>query len=142
MTDFSSLLKGAAGNAKKPPALPAGDYPAIIKNFELGDANKNRTPYVRLTLGLQGFPESVSAEDREGVDLSKRQPRRDYYLTDDALWRLDELIRDLGIEAAGRSYEEVIPELVGQQVLAELQQKLNQNTNETFTEVVKLVPLR
>ena len=42
MVDFTSLLKKRAGEAKKPPAYPAADYPGIIKGFELGDANKNK----------------------------------------------------------------------------------------------------
>lgn len=139
MPDFSKLLKMPAGKAKKPSALPIADYPGVIKSFELGDQNKNRTPYARLQLGLTGWADSVDEADRveEGsdgqpkpIDLSKKQLRKDYYLTDEALWRLDALITSLGIEPNGRTYEEVLPELVGKPVLVQVQQYLNQQNNE------------
>lgn len=141
MPDFSSLLRKPAGEAKKPEALPAGDYPGVIKSFELGDQNKNHTPYARLAIGLTGWPDTVDESDRGDTDLSKRNLRRDMYLTDEAFWRLDELLRGLGIEVTGRTYEETIPELVGQQVLVEVQQYMNQTNNEIGNQVGALKPL-
>lgn len=138
MANFSELLKKPAGEAKKPPALPAADYPGIIKSFELGDNNKNKTPYVRFHLGLLGAAETVDAAEFEGIDLSKRQLRRDFYLTEDSLWRLDEFLRAVGVESAGRNYEEVLPEVVGKNVVVEVQQYLNQQTNEIGNQVGKL----
>jgi hypothetical protein len=137
MVDFTQLLRKPAGEAKKPPPLPAGDYPAIIKSFELGDNNKNKTPYVRFQIGLMDFPGTVDQADRADIDLSKRQMRRDYYLTEDALWRLDELIRGAGV-APGRSYEETLPEMVGLQLVASVKQEMNQQTNEVFATIDKL----
>ena len=145
--DFSSLLRKPSGQASKPMALPPGDYQGIIKSIEYGDANKNKTPYVRIQLGLIQWPDAVPEEARgqdvNGVftplDLSKRQMRRDFYLTEEAMHRLDTLLRSCGIGGVGeRTYEEVIPELVGQQVLVEVQQQLNQNTNEVYAQVGKV----
>jgi len=145
--NFAHLLKRPAGKAKKPEALPQGDYPGIIKSFEYGDANKNKTPYVRFHLGLLGWASDVSEDDKfqsdgDGgkapVDITKRQPRRDFFLTDDAFWRLDEFLRSCGIEPAGRSYEEVIPDAVGQQVTVEVQQYMNERTNEIGNQVGRL----
>lgn len=137
MPDFKTLLQKPAGEAKKPPALPAGDYPGIIKAWELGDNNKNKTPYVRFTVGLVAAPADV--EMPEGVDLAKRQMRRDYYLTDDALWRLDEFLRSLNLGGDGRSYEETLPEAQNASVLASVKQELNQTTNDVFNSIDKLV---
>lgn len=139
MVDFTTLLRKPAGEAKKPEALYAGDFPGIIKSYEVGDANKNKTPYVRLHLGLTAWP--ADGEPMPDVELAKRQLRRDYFLTDEALWRLDELLTELGIDATGRSYEETIPELVGQQVLIEVQQYMNQQTNEIGNQVGSLKAL-
>lgn len=147
--NFSHLLKRPAGKSKKPEALPAGLYPGVLKSFEYGDSNQKKTPYVRFHLGITGWADDVSENEKmqenadgkmEPIDLSKRQPRRDYYLTDDALWRLDEFLRELGIEPTGRSYEEVIPEAVGQTVTIELQQQLNEKTSEPYNQVGKLFP--
>ena len=145
MTDFSALLKRPAGESKKPPALPVGDFPGIIKSHELGDNNKNKTPYVRFFVGLTGWPDEVDADDREQdgkpIDLSKKQFRKDFYLSDDALWRLDEFIKAMGVDATGRDYEEVLPELTGLQCTVEVQQYMNQNTSEIGNQVGNLKPL-
>jgi hypothetical protein len=131
MPDFSQLLRKPAGEAKRPPPLPIGDYQGVIKTHELGDNNRNKTPYVRFGIVLTEWPESVSEEDRpEGVDLNKRQMRKDFFITEDSLWRLDEFIRSCGIEPEGRVYEEVLPELIGQPVMVEVQHYINQQSAE------------
>lgn len=145
--DFSHLLRKPAGQASKPQALPVGDYRGIIKSFEYGDNNQNKTPYVRFQLGLIDWPDSVGQDERvqkapDGsstpIDLSKRSLRRDFFLTDDALWRLDDLIKSTGQAPDGSNYEELIPRLVGSQVLVEVQQYVNQKTSEIGNQVGKL----
>jgi hypothetical protein len=152
MPDFSQLTKRPAGEAKRPPALPVADMNGIIVSYELGDANQNNTPYARFHVKLTDWgnaPESWSIVDaktgkvtecsQNDVDLSKRQMRRDMFLTDDALWRLDEMIRSLGIEPSGMTYEEVLPQMVGKTVLVEVQQYVNKNTGEVGNQIGKLV---
>lgn len=159
MVDFSSIARQAAGQSKKPPRLPPGDFPGVIKSFEWGDANKNKTPYVRLMLGFTGFPESLpdSWEEfdnetqksvtvaKSDIDLTKRTMRRDFYMTDDSRYRMDEFLKAMGVNCgtpeAPRSYEETLPELIGAQVLVEVQHQLNQQTNDTFVQVGKIIPL-
>lgn len=137
--DFSSLLRKPAGEAKKPPALPIADYPGVVKGFEYGDQNKNKTPYVRFQIGLTGWAESVPEDEKDSsVDLSKRQMRRDYYLTDDALWRLDEFLRSCGVEPKGQTYEESIPQVVGAQVIVSVEQYMNQSTSEIGNQIGKV----
>jgi hypothetical protein len=142
MVDFSQMLRKPAGEAKKPQALPIGDYPGVITGFEVGDNNKNKTPYVRYFVKLTGLAEGVDTSELDGADISKRQFRRDYYLTDDALWRMDEFLRSVGINSQGRTYEECLPEAVGAQVTAEVQQYMNQSNSEIGNQIGKLVGAR
>src|SRR5260221_4712227 len=136
MVDFSTLLRKPAGEAKKPPALPIGDYPGVIKSYELGDQNKNKTPYVRFHVGLLGWADSIPESERQAdLDLSKRQMRRDYFLTEDALWRLDEFLRSIGVKLEGRSYEEALPDAIGASILAEVQQYINQTNSEVGNQI-------
>lgn len=130
MPDFTELLRKPAGEAKEPEPLPQAEFPAIIKSHEFGDNNRNKTPYVRYHLAYTGWPEGV--EPVEGIDLTKKTGRKDFYLTEDSLYRLDDFLRGLGIELEGRSYEETIPEAVGMHVIAEVVQQLNQQTNKPF----------
>lgn len=155
MVDFSQLLRKPAGEAKRPPILPAGDYEALIKSFEPGESRQKKTPFIRFNVGLTSWPNDAPAEWDEvdpetgkthhytqaDVELGKRQLRTDFYLTEDALFRLDEFLRSLGIDPAGRSYEEILPEAIGQPVLVEVQQYLNQETNRTGNQVGKVVGL-
>jgi len=143
MVDFRSLLDKPAGEAEKPKPLPAGDYPATIMSWLTDNKNKKQTPYVRFTFKVNGLPEDASPEDFQRadgtpMDLSKLKFSRDYYLTDDALWRLDKLLEDLGIETSNRSYGETIPETVGMEVMIEIQQQMNQETDQVYNQVGKV----
>jgi hypothetical protein len=127
MPDFSNMLRKPAGEAKRPKALPVGDYKGVVKSYELGDNNKNKTPYVRLGLVLTDWPETfTSADIPEDVELSKRQLRKDLFTTEDSLWRLDEFIKSCGIVPDGRVYEEVLPELIGQPIVIDVRTYINQ----------------
>lgn len=144
MPDFSSLLSKPAGEAKKPPVLDAADYPGVVKGYELGESSQKKTPYVRFNLGLTDWPEGAEPQTRDDgtpIDLSAKSLRRDYFLTDDALWRLDALLKDLGIEANGRTYMDILPETVGASVLVEVRQGMSQTTNDLFNEVANIKAL-
>lgn len=150
MPDFSHLLRKPAGVHKRPDALPASDYPVIIKKHEVADNNKNRTPYVRLSLGYLDWPDTVEESERltddgEGgrkpIDLAKRQATFDFYLTDDALWRLDSFLEAAGIQAKGRFYEEIFPELHGLHCIAAVIQRMDDEGN-TFNRIDKLVGIK
>lgn len=125
MPDFTELLRKPAGEAKRPQALDVGDYQGVIRSHEVGDSNRNHTPYVRLGVTLTAWPEG--ATPMEGVDLNKRQLRKDFFLTDESLWRLDEFIKSCGVNAIGKRYEDVLPALVGQPVKVEVRHYRSQD---------------
>lgn len=158
-TDFSSIAKSAAGKAKKPPTLPPGVFQGPIKKFEWGDANKNKTPYVRLFVGFTSWPEDLgdtweefdnetqtsSTVNKSDVDLATRQMSRDFYMTEDSRYRMDELLRSFGIDCGSddnpRTYEETLPELIGQMANIEVVQQINPSTNKQYTQIAKLGPV-
>lgn len=140
--DFSSLMKKPAGQGKKMEPLPADTYPGIIASYEFGDQNKNKTPYLRIhgrytgPGNVGGTPEALASLE---IDVTKRKFRRDIYLRGSdpndkegeaaALFRLDELLRSLGIEPNGGTYEELIPQIVAKNVMVETTQYLGQNND-------------
>jgi hypothetical protein len=130
MPDFSALLQKPAGEAKRPKALPIGDYPGVIVNWEAGDANRNKTPYVRFSVKLTDWPSEIGIDEREDVDISKRSSRCDFYLTDESVWRLDRFIRSCNVAPEGTTYAEVLPKLIGCPVIARVDHYLNQQTGE------------
>ncbi len=62
------------------------------------------------------------------IDISKMQMRRDFY--DNVLYRLDDFIKSCGVDMNGRTYQEVLPELVGKRVNVQVKQYLNERTSE------------
>jgi len=123
-------------------------YPGKIQSYEYGDSNANKTPYVRYQLSLTDWPDGVPEEkryfkDREGnlvpINLQRVRLRRDFFLTDEALWRLDEFLRSCDVEPDGKDYAEVCPQVIGCDVVIEVQQYLNQNTNEIGNQVGRVL---
>lgn len=148
--NFKALLSKPAGQAERPKVLPAGDYPGIVAKFEMGESSQKKTPYVRFLVNLTGWPDDVPEEDRVttkedgtqvAIDLSKKQQKVDFYLTEDALFRLDDFIKSVGAETSGKTYEEIIPECVGAHVLLALTQETNDKGDEvtTFNRAGKMV---
>ena len=139
MVDFSQLLRKPAGEAKRPKALPIGDYQGMIRSHEVGDQNRNRTPYVRFGLVLTEWPDTIGPDDRVDIDLGRRTLRKDFYLTEESMWRLDRFIKSCGIDPQSRTYEEILPQLIGQPVVVQVQHFLNQQTNEIGNSVGEIV---
>ena len=137
MSNFSELLKKPAFEAKKPEALVAGDYPGIITSKELGTSQQKNTPYVRYFVQLTEWPEGPDEADKT-VDLSKRKLRRDFYFTDDALFRLDEFLRSCKIDGAGKAYEDLLDEVIGASVIAQVKQYMNKTSGEIQNEIGNL----
>ena len=148
MPDFSHLYKRPAGLSAEPKALPQEQYPGIIKFFEFAETSTQKIPVVRVHLALLGWPDSVQEKDRyltdgEGkqvpIEITKKQFRRDFMTPEDfsnpAWFYFDQFLRTCGLEPQGHSYEELIPQLIGQRVTVEIQQYLNQNTNNIGNQV-------
>ena len=135
MVDFRNLLTQPADNFKKPPLLPGGTYHGILATREFGESTQKKTPYVRFNVKFNAPGEDVSTELLKDIDLSKRSLRKDFYLTDDATYRLVEFGKTFGIPTEGRTLEEIIQSLVGQPCLVQVKMSMNQQTNEPFNEI-------
>lgn len=148
MPDFSKLANSKAGEAKKPKAIPEDNYPGIIKGFSFEPAppGKQYEAIVRFNLGLTDWGPNVSESDKSQdmgngairvIDLSKLQFRRDFY--DNVLYRLDDFIKSCGVDMNGRTYQEVLPELVGKRVIAQVKQYLNERTSDIGNNIGDIV---
>lgn len=136
MPDFGSLLRKPAFEAKKPELLPISpNYIGIVGKYELGESKSvNKTPFVRFMGNFISWPDDIDEGDRN-CDISKRTWRRDFFLSEDALFRLDEFLRGMGIGEAGALYEDLIPQLIGQQVRINVSTRMDQKTNEIFQDI-------
>lgn len=138
MPDFTKLLDTDLADVKRPPAWPAGIYGGRILRYEPGESAQKKTPYMRFTVGITSYPEDFDDDQRKEFDIEGKTFRADYYLTEDAIWRLGELLKGLGF--AGKM-SEALPQTIGSEVKVDLGSELNQNTNEIFNRVNRLLPV-
>lgn len=132
--DFQKLLSQRVDDAKPPPVFPAGHYFGVIRSQEYGKSAKKQTPFCRYMLQLTGPSDDVSADmlvDDEGapLDVTKRQFRADFYLTQDSLFRLANFLKSINISTEGRGFDETIPEAIGAQIIAELSVETTESGN-------------
>jgi hypothetical protein len=127
--NFANLMNRPAGQAKPPTALPEGVYSGIIKSWA-NDETKNKTPLVRFVVTPTAWPDEIDDDARQGIDLSTRQLRRDFFMSEDAMHRLDTFIRSCGIDPTDQTYAEVMPQLIGMDVLATVKHRIVQRPGE------------
>lgn len=129
--DFAKLLSKPLDDVKKPPAWPAGTYLGRVTKFEFGDQNKNNTPYARFFIKVTVAGPGLEAEEVVGIDFTKgREFRKDFYLSEDAEWRLKEFIESCGVPTQGRTFAETVPECANAQVQIEVIQQNSQRNAE------------
>ena len=139
--DFKSLLSKPLDEVKAPVPLPAGTYHGIIKEYKFDESKEKKTPFIRFTIQLTGAGDDVEPEEVATIDWSKKQLRKDFYLTEDALFRFKKFLESLGIDTVGKSFDSLIPETQGANVLVEVTQRPNtQNPEEPpFNDVKSIV---
>lgn len=142
--NFQALLSKPADEVKRPQAKPAGTYFGTISDYKFDESKKQKTPYVRFTVknitpgedvdqsALAGTPETGP------IDLTKWSPNRDFYLTDDALYRLKDLLESCGIDTKGRSFAELIPELKGKPVQLSVTQRPSEDGTTLYNDVTDM----
>lgn len=144
--NFKELLSRPVESAERPPVKPAGTYHGVIKEYKFDESRDKKTPFVRfvfssLTPGADIHPSQlVNPKTGDQIDLSKWAPYKDFYLTEDALYRLREFLQSLGIPIAGRQFDETIPESKGMPVI--LSAVLNQSqkdNSEMYTNIDKAI---
>ena len=127
MVDFKTLLnKPVTEEAKRQPSLPAGTYNGTVVKWEPGESAQKKTPFVRFFVQLTSPGEDIEAEGLVGISLEKKQMRRDFFLTEDALYRLHEFLGSVGVDFMGRSLGESLPECIGKDVICSITAKMNQ----------------
>lgn len=128
--DFRKLLDKPMDEIKRPPSLPAGTYFGTVTKYEFGESNNKKTPYLRLLLNVTSAGEDVDQEALKEIDLSKKQLRKDFYITPDAEYRIKEFLESCQIPTTGRALGEAIPDCMNAPVVIEVTLRPNQNDPE------------
>lgn len=146
MPDFNSILNKQADEVEAPKPLPPGTYTAIAVRHEFGESQRNKTPYCRFWFKPTEPQEDVDADRYEefgGAEaLTKKEVREDFWLTDDALFRLRNFLEGAaGLDITGQTLAELIPEANNAEVLVEIVHSTSQDGERIFTNIGKIMPV-
>jgi hypothetical protein len=139
------LLSRPMDSVKKPPTKPAGTYNGIIAGFKFAESKVQKTPYVRFTInnvtpGQDIAPDQQLDADGQPIDFSKWIPHKDFFLTDDALFRLKSFLEEgLQLPCNGRQFVEVLPDTKGMPVMFTATQRTSDDGKEIYIDIGDVV---
>ena len=99
-SNFSSILEESPEEVSAPQPLPQGTYICVVAGAPVYDkSTKKQTPYVEFTLRPLAAGEDVDETELEETGgLEGKTFRATFYLTEDAVYRLDEFHTHCGID--------------------------------------------
>lgn len=133
--DFKALLSKPSDQIERPKPLPAGTYQGIVKSYKFDESKEKKTPFIRFELGILAAGEDVDPSALVGMDMSKKGLRKDFYLTDDAIYRLDEFVSSIDKYKGPKSLAERVPDTLNAQVLIYVTQRNSQDGTEVYNDV-------
>lgn len=138
--NFASILDESPTEISRPKPLPVGTYLCVVQPSEEGKSQRQGTPYVRFPLRPVAALDDVSEEDLElAGGLEGKLLRIDYWLTPDAIYRLDEFHEHCGIDISTPVSRRVRnSEAVNSQVLAVVRHRADNNDDtKIYTDVAR-----
>lgn len=145
MSDFRTLLSKPAGTAERPKPLPAGSYICRAKTHTFGKCGYNQElDQLRINLDVVQAGEDVQAELLNGIKLEGRMLRGEFEISDENLYKLDALMKQLVPErmASGATLQELVEtEINGKFFLCDVTCTPDKKDAENFfNNVRKMVP--
>lgn len=133
--NFSNILKGPVGSAERPKPVPVGTYVALVQGQPRFDKSQQKqTPFVEFQMKLlqpMGDVDTQALQEMGG--LGERTQRLTFYLTEDALWRLDEFLKNLDLEGIDR--EQAISQAPGRQCAVTIRHAASQDGTAVFANI-------
>jgi hypothetical protein len=145
--NLASLLNTNASDIKRPIPFNDGTYFGTIKSYKFIESALKKTPGVEYTVELSHAHDDTDLtgydENNEEVQLNPagKSFRTTYYLTENSLFMLNDLLKALGIEVSGRTLGELIPQAVGQPVMVDLVKSPNKDNTGFFNQINKIAPV-
>jgi hypothetical protein len=124
--NLAALLSTTADQAKRPVPFNDGTYYGVIKGFQMVESDKKKTPGVEYDVELTHAAEGVDLvgydEDGQTVQLNPAgvHKRTTFWITENSLFMLKDFIKSCGIEVENRTFQELIPQVVGQPVICSI----------------------
>lgn len=143
---LSSILDRQYGDAERPKPMPVGTYRMMVTGAPRFDKSKNKgTEFVEFTLKYISAEEDVDEDDLrealtkstgETVPIQEKTNRLTFYLTEDAVYRLDDFLRHLGIDGEF-SRAQAIAEATNRECLASIRHTPSDDGERVFANIAK-----
>lgn len=144
-TSFESILDTPADAVERPKPLPAGTYDAIVKGLpEHGQSSQKKTPFVRFTYALVAAGEDVDEDDlatlltnKDGVKepIGSKSIKDTYYTTPEALYRLTDVLENMGIDLTEKTIRAALDETPNSSVRIVVGHRASEDGTQIFAEV-------
>jgi hypothetical protein len=109
-SNFRELLSKPTDAVERPRPLADGHYVGKFTRHEFGTSRNKQTPYARFFVSPREEMSDVAEGANTGMDLTKKELYKDYYITPDALYRLSDMLDATLGKQTGRSFDQRIPE--------------------------------
>lgn len=140
MANFANILQNATlGEIEKPKPLPVGSYVALIKQVEYGETTgEKKTPFARVNMEIVSPLSDVNEADLEEFgSVTGKKFKTDFYLTEDALFRLQDFVLEhVGLDMRGMNLDQALPQIVNNQVGIKIKHEVSKRDNTTIFAVV------
>ena len=142
--DFRSILSHKVGAIEKPKPLPIGTYAANVDAWEAVEVGQKKTPSIKFTFKLTAPQEDVDMDQLEEVGgmpaVLRRKVNTNYWLTDDAMFRLRQFIEDIcKVDIGDRSIGATLPDTIQCPVLVVLKHRFT-DKQEIILDVDAVLP--
>lgn len=148
MVDFSKLASTSMDDVKRPPSPPAGTYYGVVTGIKFADSrfDNKETGQKDGVLQIVIRPTEYAEGDLpDGVTLQGKLFTREEGVIDchgnslPGQFYTKQLLDNLGVPTAGRSFSEAVADLVGQQVMFDLTARPDKNNPKViYNDVRKL----
>ncbi len=142
MASFEEILSKPPSQIKAPQAFPVGTYHTIVEGPPTpGKSSQKQTDFLQFKFKILSPMQDVDAQQAAETQVVGKVIQTDFYITDNAAWRLTEFLIDhLGLAAFNgkgeeKSTKELLSEAPGQQVLVKLKHELSQDGKRVYHRV-------
>lgn len=140
--NFQSILDDSPTEVERPQPLPVGTYLCTVASWRQDKSTKKGTPFIEFTLKPVAADEDVDTDAlTEMGGFDGRQIRATYYITEDAVWRLDEFQEHCGVDLDdGNSRRMRLDQCINAQVLAYVKHEQSEDGSQTFMRLGRTAP--
>lgn len=136
---FEEILNLPASQIKPPQALPVGTYHCIVDGVPTpGKSSQKQTDFLQFKFKILSAMQDVSQKEAAEAQVVGKTITNDYYITENAVWRLMDLMDHLGVrngEDDDTKIKELVSRTPGQQLLVKLKHEPSQDGKRVYHRV-------